>query len=78
MTDRSMACADLPSQSQKLQMLPISNSSVAAGKAETQQMRVMAPGGAQVRLRLRIGFNAEGGAGAVQDQVDFAGFPAFS
>lgn len=63
-------------QSQKLQMLAISNSTVSPGKAETQQMRVMAPKGAQVRLRLRVGFSVEGGQ-QVQDQVDFAGFPAF-
>jgi AP-1 complex subunit gamma-1 len=58
-------------------MLAISNTTVSPGKAESQQMRVMAPKGAQVRLRLRIGFTLEGGE-QVQDQVDFASFPAFS
>lgn len=57
-------------------MLAISNSTVTSDKVETQQMRVMAPKGAQVRLRLRVGFSVEGQQ--VQDQVDFAGFPAFS
>jgi AP-1 complex subunit gamma-1 len=66
-----------PSQSQKLQMLAISNSSITSSKSETQQMRVMAPKGAQIRLRLRIGFSIEGGD-QVQDQVDFAGFPALT
>jgi AP-1 complex subunit gamma-1 len=64
-------------QSQKLQMLAISNSTVTPGKAESQQMRVMAPKGAQIRLRLRVGFTVEGGE-QVQDQVDFASFPSFS
>lgn len=64
-------------KSQKLQMLAISNADIRAGATETQQMRVMAPNGAQVRLRLRIGFNSADGQ-AIQDQVDFAQFPAFS
>jgi AP-1 complex subunit gamma-1 len=58
-------------------MLAISNSTITSGKAETQQMRVMAPKGAQVRLRLRIGFNSSNGE-QVQDQVDFASFPVLS
>ena len=57
-------------------MLAISNTTVNPGKAETQQMRVMAPKGAQVRLRLRVGFALQGGE-QVQDQVDFSSFPAF-
>lgn len=61
-------------KSQKLQMLAISNSSIRPAKAEMQQMRVMAPKGAQIRLRLKIGFSIEGGD-QVQDQVDFAKFP---
>lgn len=64
-------------KSQKLQMLPISHSTVQPGASETQQMRVMTPKGAQVRLRLRIGYTLEG-AQAVQEQVDFADFPSFS
>jgi len=61
-------------KSQKLQMLPISNATVAPGKTETQQLRVIAAQGAQIRLRLRIAFVV--GAQQVQDQVDFSGFPA--
>ncbi|UZJ54989.1 hypothetical protein CBS101457_004309 [Exobasidium rhododendri] len=64
-------------KSQKLQMLAISNSTITPRKPETQQMRVMAPKGSQVRLRLRIGFNGSGGE-QVQDQVDFASFPTLS
>jgi AP-1 complex subunit gamma-1 len=63
-----------PPQSQKLQMLAASNSTVLPGKTETQQMRVMAPSGTQIRLRLRIAFSVAGAQ--VQEQVDFAGFPA--
>ncbi|PWN45146.1 golgi adaptor HA1/AP1 adaptin gamma subunit [Ceraceosorus guamensis] len=61
-------------KSQKLQMLAISNSTIAPGRVETQQLRVMTPVGAQVRLRLRVGFSKAGQQ--VQDQVDFSGFPA--
>ncbi|KAI0352387.1 Adaptor protein complex AP-1 gamma subunit [Trametes cingulata] len=60
-------------KSQQLQMAPISSPDVHPGRAETQEMRVLAPVGANVRLRLRIAFNVAGRA--VQDQVDFAGFP---
>ncbi|KAI0343261.1 Adaptor protein complex AP-1 gamma subunit [Trametopsis cervina] len=60
-------------KSQQLQMLPMSNSDVQPGATETQQMRVIAPAGASVRLRLRIAFSV--GGQPVQDQVDFAGFP---
>jgi AP-1 complex subunit gamma-1 len=56
-------------------MLAMSNGDVSAGSTETQQMRVIAPPGAQVRLRLRISFVKDSGE-AVQEQVDFAGFPA--
>ncbi|KAI0328705.1 Adaptor protein complex AP-1 gamma subunit [Cubamyces sp. BRFM 1775] len=60
-------------KSQQLQMAPISSPDVHPGRVETQEMRVLAPVGANVRLRLRISFNVAGRA--VQDQVDFAGFP---
>ncbi|KAI0675734.1 gamma-adaptin [Trametes maxima] len=60
-------------KSQQLQMAPISSPDVHPGHVETQEMRVLAPAGANVRLRLRISFNVAGQA--VQDQVDFAGFP---
>lgn len=65
-------------KSQKLQMLAISNATVGVGATETQQMRVMAPKGSQVRLRLRISFMPDGAGDAVQDQVDFASFPVLS
>ncbi|KAK0561600.1 clathrin associated protein complex large subunit [Tilletia horrida] len=61
-------------KSQKLQMLPISNPVVAPGQTETQQLRIIAAQGAQIRLRLRIAFSV--GGQQVQDQVDFSGFPA--
>ncbi|KAI0700112.1 gamma-adaptin [Cerioporus squamosus] len=60
-------------KSQQLQMAPISSPDVHPGRTETQEMRVLAPPGANIRLRLRISFNVAGRA--VQDQVDFAGFP---
>ncbi|KAF7356703.1 AP-1 complex subunit gamma [Mycena venus] len=60
-------------KSQQLQMLPMSNPDINPGSVETQRMRVVAPVGSAVRLRLRISY-AVGGQ-AVQDQVDFAGFP---
>ncbi|TCD63708.1 clathrin associated protein complex large subunit [Steccherinum ochraceum] len=61
-------------KSQQLQMLPISSPDVAPGATETQQMRVIAPAGANIRLRLRLTFTVNGQP--VQDQIDFAGFPA--
>ncbi|KAF5338343.1 hypothetical protein D9611_012525 [Ephemerocybe angulata] len=61
-------------KSQQLQMLPMSNPNVNPGATETQQMRVVAPVGSNVRLRLRIGYTADGQTH--QEQVDFAGFPA--
>ncbi|KAG1780857.1 adaptin N terminal region-domain-containing protein [Suillus placidus] len=60
-------------KSQQLQMLPMSNSDVQPGTTETQQMRVMAPPGSNIRLRLRISYTLAGQA--VQDQIDFSGFP---
>lgn len=62
-------------KSQKLQMLAASSTNVQPGKSETQQMRVMLGSvGQQVRLRLKIAFRSAGAD--VQEQVDFAGFPA--
>ncbi|KAJ3968404.1 adaptin N terminal region-domain-containing protein [Lentinula raphanica] len=60
-------------KSQQLQMLPMSNPDVGPGSVETQQMRVIAPVGSAVRLRLRISYTIDGQS--VQDQVDFSGFP---
>ncbi|SJL03521.1 probable AP-1 complex subunit gamma-1 [Armillaria ostoyae] len=60
-------------KSQQLQMQPMSSPHVNPGSTETQQMRVISPPGANVRLRLRISFTLAGRA--VQDQVDFSGFP---
>lgn len=60
-------------KSQQLQMQPMSSPHVNPGSTETQQMRVISPPGANVRLRLRISYTLTGRA--VQDQVDFSGFP---
>ncbi|KIJ55329.1 hypothetical protein M422DRAFT_151443 [Sphaerobolus stellatus SS14] len=60
-------------KTQQLQMMPMSSPNINPGATETQQMRVLAPVGAQVRLRLRISFTSNGQP--IQDQVDFAGFP---
>ncbi|KAJ6591710.1 adaptin N terminal region-domain-containing protein [Mycena vulgaris] len=60
-------------KSQQLQMLAMTNPDINPGAVETQRMRVVAPIGSAVRLRLRISYSTEGSA--VQDQVDFAGFP---
>ncbi|KAK7030732.1 AP-1 complex subunit gamma [Favolaschia claudopus] len=60
-------------KSQQLQMLPMSNPDIHPGSVETQRMRVVAPVGSAVRLRLRISYNLSGRA--IQDQVDFSGFP---
>ncbi|PPQ68576.1 hypothetical protein CVT25_005419 [Psilocybe cyanescens] len=60
-------------KSQQLQMLPMSNSNINPGAVETQQMRVVAPVGSNVRLRLRIAYSLAGQN--YQEQVDFAGFP---
>ncbi|KAG5726262.1 hypothetical protein E4T56_gene7305, partial [Termitomyces sp. T112] len=59
--------------SQQLQMLPMSNPILNPGAVETQQMRVIAPAGSNVRLRLRISYSIVGQN--FQDQVDFSGFP---
>ncbi|KAJ9095950.1 hypothetical protein QFC21_005312 [Naganishia friedmannii] len=63
-------------KTQQLQMLAMSNGDIPPGATETQQMRIIAPPGAQVRLRLRISFSKADSGDAVQEQVDFAGFPA--
>lgn len=60
-------------KTQQLQMLPMTNADVSPGATETQQMRVIAPVGSNLRLRLRISYTL--GDQPVQDQVDFAGFP---
>jgi AP-1 complex subunit gamma-1 len=60
-------------KTQQLQMQPMSNPDVNPGATETQQMRVTAPVGSNVRLRLRISFST--GGRSIQDQVDFSGFP---
>ncbi|KAL4078785.1 adaptin N terminal region-domain-containing protein [Scleroderma yunnanense] len=60
-------------KSQQLQMLPMSSPDVLPGAIESQQMRVIAPPGANVRLRLRISYMLAGQA--IQEQIDFSGFP---
>lgn len=60
-------------KTQQLQMQPMSRPDVNPGATETQQMRVTAPAGSNLRLRLRISFSI--GGRSIQDQVDFSGFP---
>ncbi|KAI0251471.1 Adaptor protein complex AP-1 gamma subunit [Lactifluus subvellereus] len=60
-------------KTQQLQMQPMSRPDVSPGTTETQQMRVTAPVGANVRLRIRISYSMAGRP--IQDQVDFSGFP---
>ncbi|KAH9970452.1 Adaptor protein complex AP-1 gamma subunit [Russula compacta] len=60
-------------KTQQLQMQPMSHPDVNPGTTETQQMRITAPAGANVRLRIRISYSM--GGRPVQDQVDFSGFP---
>ncbi|CEL63022.1 AP-1 complex subunit gamma-1 OS=Ustilago maydis (strain 521 / FGSC 9021) GN=APL4 PE=3 SV=2 [Rhizoctonia solani AG-1 IB] len=61
-------------RTQQLQMLPMSSSDVNPGNVETQVLKILAPPGSQVKLRIRIAFTGPGGS--IQDQIDFAGFPA--
>ncbi|KAI0051024.1 Adaptor protein complex AP-1 gamma subunit [Auriscalpium vulgare] len=60
-------------KTQQLQMLPMSHPDVKPGTTETQQMRITAPVGSNIRLRLRISYSLAGRA--VQEQIDFPGFP---
>ncbi|KAI0289566.1 Adaptor protein complex AP-1 gamma subunit [Russula brevipes] len=60
-------------KTQQLQMQPMSRPDVNPGATETQQMRITAPVGANLRLRLRISYSMSGRS--IQDQVDFSGFP---
>ncbi|KAI9453405.1 Adaptor protein complex AP-1 gamma subunit [Lactarius psammicola] len=60
-------------KTQQLQMQPMSRPDVSPGATETQQMRVTAPAGSNIRLRLRISYSV--GGRSIQDQVDFSGFP---
>ncbi|RXK40134.1 AP-1 complex subunit gamma-1 [Tremella mesenterica] len=60
-------------KTQQLQMQAMSNTDIAAGATETQQMRVLVPVGAQVRLRMRISYSKSGQT--ISDQQDFSGFP---
>lgn len=60
-------------KTQQLQMLAMSNGDVLPGATETQQMRIIAPPGAAVRLRLRISYIKAGQQ--ITDQQDFSGFP---
>ncbi|KAJ7623323.1 adaptin N terminal region-domain-containing protein [Roridomyces roridus] len=60
-------------RTQQLQMLPMSNPDINPAAVETQRMRIVAPVGSAVRLRLRVSFTL--GGRAIQDQADFSGFP---
>ncbi|OCF74754.1 AP-1 complex subunit gamma-1 [Kwoniella mangroviensis CBS 8886] len=61
-------------KTQQLQMQAMSSSDISAGSTETQQMRIHAPAGAAIRLRMRISYTQSGQN--VTDQQDFSGFPA--
>lgn len=60
-------------KTQQMQMQPMSNTDVQPGATETQALKIVAPPGANIRLRLRVGFTM--GGQTIQDQVDFNGFP---
>ncbi|EIW79282.1 gamma-adaptin [Coniophora puteana RWD-64-598 SS2] len=60
-------------QRHQLQMLPMSNADVSPGATEEQRMRIIVPPGANIRLRIRVSYNLA--ERAVQNQVDFSGFP---
>lgn len=55
-------------------MQAMSKPDVAPGATETQQLRILAPAGSQIRLRLRIAYSKDGQQ--ITDQQDFSGFPA--
>ncbi|TIB37131.1 hypothetical protein E3P84_00539 [Wallemia ichthyophaga] len=61
-------------KSMKLQMQPISNTTVGTEREETQLLRVMAQPLQHIRLRLRISFQVSGRQ--VQNQVDFSELPS--
>ncbi|CAE6419473.1 unnamed protein product [Rhizoctonia solani] len=61
-------------RTQQLQMLPMSSADVNPGNVETQVLKILAPPGSQVKLRIRVAFTGSGGP--IQEQLDFAGFPA--
>ncbi|WRT66260.1 uncharacterized protein IL334_003213 [Kwoniella shivajii] len=61
-------------KTQQLQMQAMSSTEISSGSTETQQMRIHAPAGASIRLRMRISYTKNGQN--VTDQQDFAGFPA--
>ncbi|EJF64273.1 gamma-adaptin [Dichomitus squalens] len=60
-------------KSQQLQMAPISSPTIRPGIVETQELRVLSPAGAALRLKLRIAYNV--GGRAVQEEIVFSGFP---
>ncbi|GAA97954.1 hypothetical protein E5Q_04634 [Mixia osmundae IAM 14324] len=62
-------------KTQKLQLMPMSSNEISPGQSETQQMRIMAPPGSAIRLRIRLAYNVDGAAH--QDQTDFS-FPPTS
>ncbi|WWC89432.1 uncharacterized protein L201_004356 [Kwoniella dendrophila CBS 6074] len=61
-------------KTQQLQMQAMSSSEVSGNSTETQQMRINAPAGASIRLRMRISYTKSGQN--ITDQQDFSGFPA--
>ncbi|KAM5533832.1 hypothetical protein V8D89_012495 [Ganoderma adspersum] len=60
-------------KSQQLQMAPISSPIIQPGSTETQELRVLTPVGAAIRLKLRIAYSIAGRV--VQEETVFSGFP---
>ena len=56
-------------KTQRLQMFPISNTSIVPGQDATQEMRISGVTDAPVRLRIRLAFTA--GGEAVREQLDW-------
>ncbi|KAG8791589.1 clathrin associated protein complex large subunit [Ceratobasidium sp. 428] len=61
-------------KAQQLQVLPMPSADVQPGAVETQNLKILALPGIQIKLHIRFGFTA--GGNPVQEQIDFAGFPA--
>lgn len=72
LTDLNMQAA-VP-KSMKLQMQPLSQTSLQEGQSATQLLKIVCERGVSIKLRLRISFSRNGEA--VQEQLDFAKFPA--
>lgn len=60
-------------KSQKLALQPLPKASLGPGESAEQLIKVTGPPGANVRLRLRITYSANGEK--IQEQVDYSGLP---